>query len=417
MFPTTRHWHSTFSTAISVDPSAAAVAISALLRRMKQSLTSSQHATPDEILDVVMKCCQGASWLLAASKDGQSSTDLSRRFSDSLCGLFFLLPDGCIALDIKDIIIEGLSYASHDVLADSLAELSGAGGFDVASRLDDSIHAICRLDQDSHWPVDRCRSTMQLLQFIALVVQAKIPVKRWFYRKSISALFKHIIDWLAYPLKGSIDEREKVLQSLLTTLAVLEISGDWGHITKLWAHEDIWYLVMDREHQGTLIDAAFATYVVATANQEGRDVNSVRHSTAWVFLCDGLRETLSNRTGEQDSSMTIYVCAVIMAAMKCVVDHANKSTLNYVRSSPWTMSLYQDLHYLEREEGCDDWLEMIRPLTANLLLKLSQLLREVDAGDELKEPDAQRRVLETRLLCLVTEQTTGPYLCLANVNI
>ncbi|KIP12579.1 hypothetical protein PHLGIDRAFT_262262 [Phlebiopsis gigantea 11061_1 CR5-6] len=144
VFPTTRHWHSTFSTAISVDPSAAAVAISALLRLMKQSLTSSQHATPDEILDVVMKCCQGASWLLAASKDGQSSTDLSRRFSDSLCGLFFLLPDGCIALDIKDIIIEGLSYASHDVLADSLAELSGASGFDVASRLDDSIHAICR---------------------------------------------------------------------------------------------------------------------------------------------------------------------------------------------------------------------------------------------------------------------------------
>ena len=94
---------------------------------------------------------------------------------------------------------------------------------------------------------------MQLLQFIALIVQATIPVKRLFYHKSISAFFKHVIDWLAYPLH-STDAREKMLQCLLTTLAMLEISGDWDHITKLWGHEDIWYLVMDREHVDILID-------------------------------------------------------------------------------------------------------------------------------------------------------------------
>lgn len=115
---------------------------------------------------------------------------------------------------------------------------------------------VCRLGPDGTWLADSCRSATQLLQFITLVANSELSVTKCFYRKSISSFLKQVVDWLACPEIEDTDDTvsTRMLQSLLTALAILEISGDSDHITKLWKDEEIWSLAIDSECRNLFTD-------------------------------------------------------------------------------------------------------------------------------------------------------------------
>ena len=152
------------------------------------------------------------------------------------------------------------------------------------------------------------------------------------------SFLKQVIGWLTSPKAGHAFEDARLLQALLTALAVVEISpleSKPERWTRLWNEEDIWALAIDFEHPDALtncectspsrqahvdlsISAAFASYLIATA--ERTNCGGVWRATALDFLRDFFFELTSLRYGDEDQTVSTYACTVTMSAMGALVD-------------------------------------------------------------------------------------------------
>lgn len=139
------------------------------------------------------------------------------------------------------------------------------------------------------------------------------------------------------------------------------------------------------------LSAAFATYVIATIQGF---CATLWHATAWAFLRDVLLEVINDQSHLEDQSIRAYFCCVFMTGLKTLTENTREDTcklrssptssitscteiiVEYIRSSPWSMSLCEDLERFGQEAD-DSWM-LMRSLAVILVEKVTHLLHPPD---------------------------------------
>ncbi|KAF8078476.1 hypothetical protein FPV67DRAFT_56836 [Lyophyllum atratum] len=151
-------------------------------------------------------------------------------------------------------------------------------------------------------------------------------------------------------LHGSYNSCEfhAMRDALLTAVAVSGRLCGPGEVCVI-EEQIFWDLATRSECTNFIAASSFAHRVMVTEYRS----DDLSLAEAWCYLRDVLLLILSRRFAEDDEALALLVCPVLCSAMAKMVQ-TTSSAVNFILSSPWTMSLCSELRSLIAAEYSPD---------------------------------------------------------------
>ncbi|KAH9946799.1 hypothetical protein B0H21DRAFT_741825 [Amylocystis lapponica] len=252
-------------------------------------LTTPTPRLQSPILKVVLNGCWAASQLLQISGTHNHSASLE---------LWSVYSD--VESSARDFVVEALTYACPEMLRKTVQALLDDRKLDFVLKLEESdpirddAQRMPLQDQDIMWHGDTNRS---------------------------------LINWDVPSFMPSPSD------------SLFEAQNDEGLAAsgKLWSEDVIWQKTLDSPSTDLFVASGFASYILATAPRNVCDVLTC--AEAWSRLCDILLLIATHHFLDVEEPLALLVCPSILQALSCLVQHANAVAVQFMISSPWTMSL------------------------------------------------------------------------------
>ncbi|KAL4243562.1 hypothetical protein ABKN59_001107 [Abortiporus biennis] len=351
-------WEILLLQAMERNVAAANVIIERLLSRISLHLSKSSSSIgtrqmTDAGLDVLFKLSWAALQLVKLSINQLDSIQTGHTFKlsyKSLLVIFVILDESPKQQSIKDVILETLASVKdiEDLRSVLVEVLNDSASQYVSISLKEKMRQTIRMNKltsssspgDAH-PSDTIR---QLLQMLAVIFHS--GANHCFPQQSVWNFLDVVIAFVTNDCDAA--NSRALLPSLLTLATLLEISPDSSpsHSEDIQPrrHEHLWNLVLTAPNRtDVFLAATFATYV-STTYQYQLGISNV---LSWDYLRDVLLLLLHHQYSDEiNEPSAILFSPGICQALSALLQGAERSTLGFTLSSPWTTTLVDALRHI-----------------------------------------------------------------------
>ncbi|KAI0670029.1 hypothetical protein C8Q78DRAFT_1038833 [Trametes maxima] len=319
-------------------------------------------------LDVVLKACWAIKHLLQILGADVDDTTSSVLFT-IMHKLFLLLGDGGLEPDVKDLIIEGLSY-SNTGLRLSLEGIVTDPRSECVLGWEHKLGRVIKLLKTVRSSAGvlsalELRNVRQMLQFLTLagktgLIPCSVPGQA---RQFLSA----VLGWL------DVEELHSPVWSMLGDTAIGALAVWRQHVNErahsipktLW-RDLVWSIFEEADPLDLPLAASLAAYVSATARDRVCDALSC--GEAWNYFRDVILLVLNREYGGAEEPLSLLIAPAVSRALEELAQHAPSNAKRCCMSSPWTLSMLTQLKRLGgKQDHADEYDKVLWKLLSSVL--------------------------------------------------
>ncbi|KZT06838.1 uncharacterized protein LAESUDRAFT_139739 [Laetiporus sulphureus 93-53] len=347
-FASAASWEEELTAALSLNPTAATIAITRILNCAVSALLMAPPAHfPPHCLDVIYRCCWAAAQLFRASVNVADAVAI--QLCNALCRIFILLQQDN-AYNAKDQILEALSSVQAEVLRSVMKDLCKDAKVNVAIALESRISHLSRYIDHEAGRADLCHQDLsgirQLLQFNTLTwhhgIQTGISVPVW------TSFLRGLVNWLASVLPES-EAAINLRDALICALATFALLDEEGR-KQSWDDEIVWNIAINSRAADLTTACALSSYISATIRRSRCSPLAIAES--WNYLRDALLLILTHQFFNIEEPLAILICPSICQALMHLLRDSGDGPVQYMLSSPWSINLCAALQDLAEVADC-----------------------------------------------------------------
>ncbi|KAK7463728.1 hypothetical protein VKT23_005665 [Stygiomarasmius scandens] len=344
---------------------------------------------------MLLPVCQATASLLRFQATNNSVYDCTQRqeLGRHLLGIFVFLDSDESAICTKIGILESLILLQQGgALQNAVTTLCGVTNkddrFKFTARLDDVVfRSRKRVTSGQMFDMEDVRITTCFLTLVWYNGAAKyIPRQSFVFL--LESLVKHLDE----------DDFDTLRGSVMTALSVL--GRDRNARTRESEDEILWKLFVTSSHSNLAVAASFAHYILVS----GCTSDPLRCAEAWDYLRDALTMIMRHNYTEEEEVAALLSCDLICVALLTLIQ-SSLLPVQFILSSPWTMSLCSDLKQLLQNEPKTklDYNEILKRRMSSsgkaLLELIKRKLKNAHLPLEIATPDIQVQLIAYHLCC------------------
>ncbi|THU91755.1 hypothetical protein K435DRAFT_224660 [Dendrothele bispora CBS 962.96] len=317
----------------------AAIASSAMVRLLEYCFSyicQEKETRRKNLQRVLSQTCRAMTFLLRHHTINNWAYSLARHkeIAKYMLGTFVFLDSDEKDISVKTTILEGLTLLQRGgALQNAVLSLC------TIPHKDDQLRFTVKLD-DVILQSRKCVMSGQMFDTENVRLNVCFLTLTWYNgaskyipRQSFVYLLRSLVNYL------EIDDNDTLRGSVVTAFSVL--GGELNSRTKELEEDTIWEFFVTSNRSNLGVAASFAHYVLTS----GCTSDSLRCAEAWDYLRDVLTLIIGRHfTGEEEAA-ALLVCDLICVALFTLIQ-SNSLSIQFILSSPWTMSLCSDLKEL-----------------------------------------------------------------------
>ncbi|KAF9456257.1 hypothetical protein BDZ94DRAFT_1276108 [Collybia nuda] len=324
---------------------------SVLLQILHQIATMLQDTSNTErpvIFHTLQKVLSRTCWVttqlfIMSTQDVESEIQRHQRdFCHCLLSLFCVLNMDEEELQIKDLVLEALSFIQPSALRVCLGQSEESSNLKLSLLINEVIAKTTSLYETPGLNCDHL-ALRSIVSLLTIIWHAGTRNRRF---QGIGPLLKIMVTILhTYPIESQISSL--CCDTLLTALSVLDAGEASNGCLSRIQEENVWTLAMRIGPSNLTIASGFAHRLLATDHK----VDVVCQAEALNYIRDILFLVLDRRFQEQEESLALLICPVLCLSLIKLMQNRVCTEIGQCLSSPWTTRLRAQLCAIDKH-GC-----------------------------------------------------------------